>query len=149
MVAAEVREAVEDARHARAAADRCNGYVGAAVLADLNRLPDRIRSAAAGPAAAQCLDALMLLDEQRHGIVDDSLARRRLTLSRIHGALGRLRRCTDPSELLARAPEELRETCGFTRVMVSRIQGSRWVPEMLSSEDPAYLPKASSPMSTR
>ncbi|WP_368680412.1 LuxR C-terminal-related transcriptional regulator (plasmid) [Rhodococcus opacus] len=36
-----------------------------------------------------------------------------------------------------RAPAELREACGFTRVMISSARGSRWMPDTMRTEDHA------------
>lgn len=47
---------------------------------------------------------------------------------RILAALGRLSGARSTDAIRAGAPRELVEACGFTRAMISAVQGSRWVP---------------------
>jgi DNA-binding CsgD family transcriptional regulator len=51
-------------------------------------------------------------------------------LSRVHAALGRLRGVASVDQLMDLAPAELCR-CGFDRVMISRIQGSHAVPQVI------------------
>ncbi|GAB3002800.1 LuxR C-terminal-related transcriptional regulator [Amycolatopsis acidiphila] len=46
----------------------------------------------------------------------------------LEAGLARLRKVSDPDELLARACEAVVESCGFDRVMLSRVEGSLWRP---------------------
>src|SRR3981189_655641 len=50
-------------------------------------------------------------------------------------ALSDLRRAPTSSALLEGAPRALCDACGFTRAMVSAVQGSRWVPLILFTSD--------------
>jgi DNA-binding CsgD family transcriptional regulator len=43
----------------------------------------------------------------------------------------RLRQCDTPQQLIEAAPIELMRACGFTRAMLSRVRGSRWIPDVL------------------
>lgn len=58
----------------------------------------------------------------------------------IHRALGRLRRCPTRRELLDRIHAEVAHSCGFSRVMLSTVRGSRWIPP--ASTWPAEIPLA-------
>jgi DNA-binding CsgD family transcriptional regulator len=53
------------------------------------------------------------------------------TLVSIHESMATLRLSTSTDELIEAAPGELIRSCGFTRAMISRVRGSRWVPEVL------------------
>lgn len=139
MVSTEVTAAVGAARHAQDVAELCNGYVAAPVIEALGDLRSRIRSDEV-MSVAERVAQLEVIDRERHRIVDGSLEHRRRTITRIHAAFGNLRDLTGSGDLLAAAPDELRRTCGFTCVMVSRIIGSRWVPEALSSAEPEQVP---------
>lgn len=133
-----MQAAVDAVRHAQDVAELCDGYVAGPIVDALDGLRARIRSDEA-MSVGERVAHLEVIDRERHRIVDGSLERRRRTITRIHAAFGDLRDLTDSGELLAVAPDELRRTCGFTRVLVSRIVGSRWVPETLSSAEPGQL----------
>lgn len=139
MLATEVRAVVDAARLAQAVAEACNAYVPAALVDRLEELRARVRAATDECPISERVEFLRVIDAERHRIVDVTLERRRQTITRIHTVFGALRDLPSSSELLAAAPDELRRTCGFTRVMVSRIEGSRWVPETLSSAEPGRL----------
>jgi DNA-binding CsgD family transcriptional regulator/GAF domain-containing protein len=53
------------------------------------------------------------------------------TLGRMHAALERMRAMPTSAEAIAAAPAELCAACGFDRAMVSRLDGSTWVPQTL------------------
>ncbi|MGQ0631401.1 MAG: response regulator transcription factor [Sporichthyaceae bacterium] len=133
-----VQAAVNAAQRAQKVAQQYNGYVDSGVLDLLDELRSAIRGDASGLSITDRVEYLELIDRERHRIIDDSLARRRRTISQIHAAFDDLRAFSPPG-LLAAAPVRLRRTCGFTRVLVSRIVGSRWVPEQLSSAEPGQL----------
>lgn len=59
------------------------------------------------------------------------------TDERIMRALGRLRAMSSSRDMSRRAPAELREAGGFTRVMISSAHGSRWLPDTVRTEDHA------------
>jgi LuxR family transcriptional regulator, regulator of acetate metabolism len=52
-------------------------------------------------------------------------------LARIQESVCELRNCKTPEELIEAAPGELCRSCGFSRALISRVQGSRWVPEAI------------------
>jgi LuxR family transcriptional regulator, regulator of acetate metabolism len=58
-------------------------------------------------------------------VVADSFVERR---RRLRAALGRLAKAPSSESVRACAPRELAMACGFTRVMLSAVRGSRWVP---------------------
>jgi DNA-binding CsgD family transcriptional regulator len=53
----------------------------------------------------------------------------------IRAALDRLRRLDSSAVMSRRAAAELREACGFTRVMISSARGSRWLPDTMRPTD--------------
>ena len=55
----------------------------------------------------------------------------------ILAALDRLDGIRDSGELSRRAPAELRRAGGFTRVMISRVRGTRWFPDTMGVADGA------------
>jgi DNA-binding CsgD family transcriptional regulator len=75
-----------------------------------------------------------LLDERRAIVVHDAEVRMSAATG-IAEALSELRGAPSSSALLEGAPRALCEACGFTRAMVSAVQGSRWVPLKLFTTD--------------
>jgi DNA-binding CsgD family transcriptional regulator len=85
-----------------------------------------------GPVELRCYQ--QILEERRAIVVHDDEVR----LSAATGlatALSGLRRAPSSSALLEGAPRALCDACGFTRAMVSAVQGSRWVPLILFTSD--------------
>jgi DNA-binding CsgD family transcriptional regulator len=86
----------------------------------------------AGSNAIRCYQSL--LDERRAiALHDDEV--RISAASGLANALSDLRRAPSSSALLQDAPRALCDACGFTRAMVSAVQGSRWVPLVLFTSD--------------
>ncbi|WP_230316194.1 LuxR C-terminal-related transcriptional regulator [Conexibacter sp. W3-3-2] len=78
------------------------------------------------------LDALVAHDEAERRAAGEGIEARFDALLRTHRALGRLRdEANTPQALIENAPRAVAEACGFTRVMISRVRGSMWVPEVL------------------
>ncbi len=65
------------------------------------------------------------------------LVLRQRTDAAIGSALIRLRGMAMSAELSRRTPAELRGACGFTRVMISSVSGSRWIPDTVRIDDHA------------
>jgi DNA-binding CsgD family transcriptional regulator/GAF domain-containing protein len=85
-----------------------------------------------GPNEIRCYQRV--LDERRAiSVHDDEI--RTLVTTRLATALSDLREAPSSSALLKGAPRALCDACGFTRAMVSAVQGSRWVPLMLFTSD--------------
>lgn len=79
---------------------------------------------------------LQLLNEVRKRINDldeSSLSGRLDVLSQIQRNLRRLREDETPTELVSSAADELLQVCGFTRAMISRVDGARFVPVVYRS----------------
>lgn len=97
---------------------------------------DELRTALERPSlkTADAIAGLRMLSEleaevaAREALAEDM---RLETVVRIHQGLGRLRETTSVEELIEAAPRELCETCGFSRAMLSRVNGSVWVPAVL------------------
>ncbi len=84
------------------------------------------------------LDQLVEVDDEQRRTAGDGIEARFDALLRIHASLGRLRDEADtPEALIEAAPREAAAACGFSRVMISRVRGSMWVPEVLHIEDGA------------
>jgi DNA-binding CsgD family transcriptional regulator len=59
-----------------------------------------------------------------------ALFERLYVLERIQESMEELYECETPEELIESAPRELCRSCGFSRAMISRIRGSKWVPQV-------------------
>jgi DNA-binding CsgD family transcriptional regulator len=104
--------------------------------ARLNELDLRLRAAVhdsggADPAAvASLLELVYEASELRNQLSERELFERLEVLTRIRESMQQLHQCKTPEELIEAAPGELCRSCGFSRAMISRIRGSRWVPEV-------------------
>jgi len=82
------------------------------------------------------IDRLVELDDFERRAAGEGIDARFDALLRIHASLGRLRDdAATPEALIENAPRELAAACGFSRVMISRVRGSMWVPEVLFIEE--------------
>lgn len=54
-------------------------------------------------------------------------------LARIQESIAQLQEYETPEELIDAAPRELCRSCGFTRALLSRVEGSRWIPEVIET----------------
>lgn len=129
---------VAQAAAARRAARTVRGYARATVTSDLEALRARVRDGLLdAPDRLQRLGLLARIDAERRAIDEHDARTLVESRGRIHAALGRLRRSPTTDELITRAPRELRQACGFTRVMISRAEGTRWIPDTLTAADGA------------
>jgi DNA-binding CsgD family transcriptional regulator len=86
------------------------------------------------PAAiARRLELIFEVGELREALRERDLFERLDVLADIHESIGELRNCKTPQELIEAAPGELCRSCGFTRALISRVQGSMWVPDVIES----------------
>lgn len=83
------------------------------------------------PAALDALAALAAIDDELHRAETRAPSGRLQSLVQIHGGLERLRASETPAAVIAAAPREICRSCGFTRTMISRVAGSRWIPTHL------------------
>jgi DNA-binding CsgD family transcriptional regulator len=79
--------------------------------------------------------------ELREQLHERGLFARLDVMASIQESVCELRSCTTPEELIAAAPGELCRSCGFSRALISRVQGSRWVPEVIET-GPGMDPEA-------
>jgi DNA-binding CsgD family transcriptional regulator len=135
-VSAAVLTSVARAREARARAFAVRGYAGRGVRHDLEDARDLLRDGLAQPLGRiRRLELLALLAAEQRALDEhDELAHERARVH-IYQALRRLRRSSTSEELVNRAPGELRQACGFTRAMISRVQGTRWFPDRIDVVD--------------
>ena len=82
---------------------------------------------------AQRLEAFFEVGELRKELREQPLFDRLDVLRHIHDSLEELRRCETPEELIEAAPRELSRACGFSRALISRVQGSHWIPQVLEA----------------
>jgi LuxR family transcriptional regulator, regulator of acetate metabolism len=74
---------------------------------------------------------------------DHRLVSRTLRLADCERALGRLRSCATTASLLGSVCEEASRSCGFERVLLSRVEDGRWYPWLVNSaiaEEPWVVP---------
>jgi DNA-binding CsgD family transcriptional regulator len=90
----------------------------------------RDRAAADPAAAASLLELVYEAAELPTQLRERDLSERLEVLARIRESMEQLHECGTPEELIDAAPGELCRACGFSRAMISRIRGSRWVPEV-------------------
>jgi LuxR family transcriptional regulator, regulator of acetate metabolism len=90
---------------------------------------DREEPAAIG----QRLELIFEVGELREELRARDLFERLDVLARIDESVLELRNCKTPAELIETAPRELCRSCGFTRALISRVHGSRWVPEVIET----------------
>lgn len=112
--------------------ERVCGDLRERVLGDRALADDPVR------AAAIC-DTLVELTDLQQDLREHFISQRFDALSRIHSALARLRGLETVGELLRETPEELCHACDFDRAVVSRVDGSTWVPEVVciaAGQDP-------------
>jgi DNA-binding CsgD family transcriptional regulator len=107
----------------------------ATAVAERDRLAKDVRTGEAHDAAALAtrLRELDRLTAELRGASEETRdgERRTRALIAINGAIGRLRELDGTAALIEQAPAELCRCCGFTRAMISRVEGSRWIPEVL------------------
>ena len=96
------------------------------------RLRDAVHNGAAtDPAAvASLLELVYEAGDLRNQLSERELFERLEVLARIRESMQQLHECKTPEELIEAAPGELCRSCGFSRALISRIRGSRWVPEV-------------------
>jgi DNA-binding CsgD family transcriptional regulator len=88
---------------------------------------------------ATMVERMYELDELRGRLRERDLSERLEVLARIRESMEQLHECETPEELIEAAPQELCRACGFSRAMISRIRGSKWVPvvyEAVAGLDP-------------
>lgn len=108
-------EEPRDVRSARALLDEASAWV--------------VRALEAGKRGAQ--GRLLVTITRLQGEVRDAdFGWRARALTRVHGALGRLRGIASVDQLMDLGPGELC-VCGFDRVMITQIEGSRLLPQVI------------------
>jgi LuxR family transcriptional regulator, regulator of acetate metabolism len=133
-----VDRCVARAAAARRVAQTVRGYAGETVCPDLEAARERLRTGLLeAPDRLDRLGLLARVDAERRAVDEQDARTLEETRGRLHAALARLRRSATSDELITRAPRELRHACGFTRVMISRAEGTRWIPDTLTAADGA------------
>jgi DNA-binding CsgD family transcriptional regulator/GAF domain-containing protein len=126
---------LRDVRH-RAVVE--HAFMAEADRLRLGRLHDSCVDAAADSARGRILlRSLVDIDDERRGQDEHDEAQRRRADNAILSGLGRLRALDSSTEISRRAPAELREAGGYTRVMISSARGSRWMPDTMRRSDHA------------
>jgi DNA-binding CsgD family transcriptional regulator len=105
---------------------------------------DRLTRGGLAPASIDALSAVVCdLQELRLELHDHELVSRTLRLADCERGLGRLRTCTTTASLLGSVCEEASRTCGFERVLLSRVEDGRWYPWLVNgaiAEEPWVVP---------
>lgn len=140
--------ALRDADAAVEIAARCRGHVPAASRDALDAAAEQLRKA---PLATPTLDLLAQVDGRRQVIASAALDRRLSTLLAMRESMARLQGLPSRPAITAAAPAEVCASCGFSRVLLSRIVGSHWVPDVLHADRPfeefrAYMRSAEIPL---
>ena len=99
----------------------------------LNEIPLRVTEEArergvAMPRAAEVADVVGALQGMLRDHVRDA---RSGQFARVQDVLAAVSREVGPAKLIALAPAALCDACGFDRALISRIDGSSWVPGVL------------------
>ena len=124
------------AKETRERALACRGYVGERVRRDLGEARDVVRADLTQPTGRiHRLEVLARLAAEERALDDHNRRTHEQARADVYETLRRLRRCATSDELVNRAPGALREACGFTRVMISRAQGTRWFPARIDVVD--------------
>jgi LuxR family transcriptional regulator, regulator of acetate metabolism len=123
-----VDDVVERSREERRRAGEVRGHVSAGVRSALRaEWASRSRVVRASPTPDALTRLVAVADELREVDAHEERTTER-TRTEIQRSLGRLRRCDTIDQLVRLAPVELRRACGFSRAMISRVDGSSWVP---------------------
>ncbi|GAB3688646.1 LuxR C-terminal-related transcriptional regulator [Saccharopolyspora tripterygii] len=134
--ATEAHSDLERLRSHRRHARRERAFIARFVWAVFDELEQRNRETAAEPGwSRKDLEHWAEIAEERRAARAHDLELRRTTDATLAAALDRLASAPSSGEMSRRAPAELREACGFTRVMISSARGSRWLPDTIRPED--------------
>jgi DNA-binding CsgD family transcriptional regulator len=117
---------------ARATAVRDAGHVPAVLRTELDHLATALREPLT-PSRAALAD---LVDMERLAVQRLSVERRRGVLMNIRESIARLRSMSSRAAIIEAVPDEVCRSCGFARALLSRIDGTFWVPEILWSTEP-------------
>lgn len=105
---------------------------------------ERMEQPRADPAVLEALAAAVCdLQALRLELHDHELVSRTLRLADCERGLGRLRTCTTTASLLGTVCEEGSRSCGFERLLLSRIEDGQWYPWLVNSaiaEEPWVVP---------
>ena len=82
---------------------------------------------------ADRIELIYEVGEVREALRERGLIERLEVLARIQESMFELRTCETPQELIEAAPGELCRACGFTRALISRVHGGKWVPEVIET----------------
>jgi DNA-binding CsgD family transcriptional regulator len=82
---------------------------------------------------AEQVERLYELRQLQADLRERALFERLDVLARIQESIAHLQEYEAPEELIDAAPRELCRSCGFTRALLSRVEGSRWIPEVIET----------------
>jgi DNA-binding CsgD family transcriptional regulator len=124
--------AARDRRDAREVCAVVSAELRAEVDVALEDAATMLSTGRAGPNEIRRYQRVLV---ERRAIVVHDREVRMSAATGLANALSDLRRAPTTSALLEGAPRALCDACGFTRAMVSAVQGSRWVPLILFTSD--------------
>lgn len=99
------------------------------------RLRDGLRCAAGAADLAEQLSLISRISDLRQDLLEQRHRNKLAVLSRIQESTRRLQDADTPRALIEAAPRELCRSCGFSRALISQVQGSMWVPEVVEVQD--------------
>ncbi|GAA1365261.1 hypothetical protein GCM10009596_28950 [Arthrobacter rhombi] len=133
-----VESRIARVRQSRLQAREDNAFIGRAERDSLDGLYLELRAVYGARGDDQDIIALLASSaEEMHAVAKLDFDVRREADARISEALDRLHALASSGEISRRAPAELRQACGFTRVMISSARGSKWLPDTILPENPA------------
>jgi DNA-binding NarL/FixJ family response regulator len=127
--------AIALAREVRRHATAERAFAGDRVRRQLADARSALRARLDEPAEA--LQLLAAIADEERALDEHDRRRHEDARVAIQAALRRLRASAGSHALSHDAPAELRDACGFTRVMISRARGSRWFPDTMRVGDGA------------
>lgn len=138
ILAGKVDQELAELRAARRCAVLEHAFVDATARQRLDGLHRLVREAiSVSIGSVLLLRVLADVAHELRAMDDHDATERNRADAAILDALNRLRAMDSSGEMSRRAPGELREACGFTRVMISSAHGSRWMPDTMRPTDHA------------
>jgi len=128
---------VQRSADARALAIRHDGHVPAPIRDELEGIAATLR---AEPPTPSLLGVLEAVDDERVAVLRLAVDRRRAVLQRTRESIARLRALPSRAAIVEATPAEACRSCGLARSLLSRIDGTTWVPEILWTEGPEGEP---------
>src|SRR5690625_1398115 len=140
-----IRDTLAWVREERRQALKSLSFIGRDVERVLEELSNKLPAVAASEARKEnIVQELRAVVVERHLAAKHDLDMRHYVDKRMALGLTQLRALSSSGEVSRRTPNILRKACGFTRVMISSVRGSKWLPDTIRYEDAGKLDSARS-----